>query len=69
MTFQFVDGIIEVAEDMGTIQVCVEASTFGFVDEIEIELDYNDVTARGMNLVTIALHLFTHNYTQGKVIT
>lgn len=47
MTFEFVDDSIEVAEDMGAVQVCVDTSTPGFVGEIDITLEYDAITAQG----------------------
>lgn len=44
----FVDDVIEIAEDVDTIQVCVNASTANFVGVVEVTLKYESITAQGI---------------------
>jgi hypothetical protein len=60
ITVQFAEDAIVVAEDiaMGRFQVCVDASSANFAEDIEIMLSYSSITAQGIDISVVVLLFF-----------
>lgn len=63
----FVVDSLEVTEDVGTFQVCVDASTTEYEGDIEVTLSYEDGTAQGTGGSTIVSQARCFSQKRGKI--